>query len=143
MAAITTAASPIGSMFSATRTANAATVTDWLIVPAWAKSAFVFVNFTTVTTSTLLEFFTVDPVTMDDANIVKLAEHGALTALTGAASVVVQIGPGTTGIADDVTIAATGDSAAALNTVLPPILGIRQTNTGASTYTLACTFRKA
>lgn len=142
MAAITTAASPIGSMFSATRTADATTRTDWLIVPGWAKTAFVFVNFTVVTTSTLLEFFSVDPVGMDDANIIKLAEHGALTALTGAATVTVQIGPGVSGIADDVTIAATGDSAAAINSVLPPILGVRQTNTGASTYTLAVTFRK-
>ena len=149
MAAITTTASP-KNYFTRAGAAQADTgQTDWLLVPSWANYAWVMVNLTAVagTTPTMdISFPVVDPVSLDDAHVLNLAEHGNLTDLTGAATVVVDIGPSVTGIADEVTVAATGDSYATLNAVLPPVLGVKLTldRTEADetySYNLAVLFR--
>jgi len=106
------------------------------------------VTATAGTTPTVTPLFSVpDPVSMDDTRVIKLAEHTGFTANDGtAAQYVYQLGPGITGIADDVTQAAGADSYVSLNVILPPILGVRITldrTTGNETYSynLAVYFR--
>jgi len=141
MAAITAAASPVGSMYSVAARSSATTVTDWLLVPQWAKFAFVFLQPTTIGTSITMSFLATDPIAMDDSYVINVAEHGAIAAITGTASWAFQIGPGVTGIADDSTVSATADSYVSLNAILPPVLGIRQVNSGTNVYDLAVVFR--
>ena len=140
MAAITTTAG--GRVFFPGARTSAATLTDWLPVPNFARYAYIHVHITSITTSLLMEFFAIDPVTLDDSFIVKVGEHAAFTAFTtSTADYVFQIGPGITGIADDVTVAAAADSYATINALLPPVLGVRQTNTGSNVYNLTVVFR--
>jgi hypothetical protein len=141
MAAITTASSPVGGVYRVSARSSATTVTDWILVPQWARYAFVFLQPTTIGTSITMSFLAVDPVSLDDDNVINVGEHGALTAITGTASWAFQIGPGATGIADDSTISATADSYASLNAILPPILGVRQVNSGTNVYNLSVVFR--
>jgi len=55
---------------------------------------------------------------------------------------VVDIGPGVTGIADDVTGGAAADSYASINCILPEILGLHVISVGDNnTYDLAVIFR--
>lgn len=122
---------------------SATTVTDWLLVPQWARFATVFLQPTTVGTSITMSFLAVDPVALDDTYVINIAEHSAFTAITGTASWMWQIGPNVTGIADDVTVAAAADSYASLNALLPPILGVRQVNSGTNVYNLTVHFRGA
>ncbi len=150
MAAITTAASPIGTMFARSGTAQANTgQTDWLLVPSWATSAIVDYDLTSVGASTTplvdVTVRAIDAVTLDDSQAYDL--HAAFTQITAAAHLVIDIGPGVTGIADDTTTAATGASNAALNKSLPPILGIkilqdRTTGDEVYTYKLNVYFRR-
>lgn len=143
MAAIAPVASPIGSMYSETTT-SAATVVRYLLVPRWAKYALVTFTPTAITTSATLAFTSVDPVALDDSYVIRLAEHANLTAITGAnTTTCVQIGPGVTGIADDVTNAAAADSYVSLNTLLPAVLGVSVANSGSNTYYLSVMFRGA
>ena len=125
--------------------------TDWINVPPGATHCFVFLNITATAGTTPLvdvSFLAADPVSRDDAHVIKLAEHADLTDNDGtAAQYIFQFGTGVTGIADDVTIAAGADSVASLNVVLPPLLGVKLTldrTTGDETYTynLSVTFRK-
>lgn len=115
--------------------------TDWIQVPAWAQFAKVDFNLTAVAGTTPLADLTIngsDPATNDDTYIYKLRGHAAFTQITGAAHLVVDLGPGVLGIADDVTTAATGYSDAAINTVLPALLGLRlvfDRTSGDETYT--------
>lgn len=140
MTAIATAVSPANN-FQVTRT-SAATVIDWLLVPHWARYAYIHLHPTTMTTNIIISFLAVDPVSLDDGNVIKIAEHAAITTITGTGQeYVFQIGPGITGIADDVASSATVDSYISLNAVLPPILGISQANTGSNVYNLTCIFR--
>jgi hypothetical protein len=148
MAAITTATLTGGSRYVRQATAQVTTgQTDWVAVPGWAKTAIVDLNLTAVAgTSPLVDLTvkSVDPVSLNDTYAVDL--HAAFTQITAAAHLRVNIGPGITGIADDVTTAATGVSEASLNRPLPSFLGLKVLNdrtTGDETYTynLSVTFR--
>ena len=142
MAAITATTVPGGFHVIRQASAQATTgQTDWLKLPQWANYAQVFLNVTaTAGTTPILtpSFLVADPVSQDDSHVVNLAEHAAFTGITGAAQYVFQMGPGVTGIADDVTNAAAADSFVSLNVVLPLFLGVRILNdrtTGDETYT--------
>jgi len=118
--------------------------TDWLLTPPWANYVWIMLNVTATagTTPTVTPaFLSADPVSMDDANVVRVAEHANFTANNGtAAQYIYQIGPGVTGIADDVTQSATVDSYVSLNAILPAVLGVTLTldrTTGNETYTYA------
>ena len=149
MAAITTTvASPQAFVIVRNVSGQATTgQTDFVLVPQWAKYATVVDNLTTITgTSHTIALQVVDPVLLDDGEVMNVAEHAAWTAATGQRMLVVQVGPGVTGIADDTTASATADSYASLNAVLPSILGIKVTNVvggGAFTYALTVKFRGA
>lgn len=154
MAVITPlAGSPHGNLVVVRNATAQATTgqTDWVTVPNWAKFATVDFNLTAVagTSPLVTSIFLrgIDPVTRDDTFQYALAEHADLATvdMTGAAHLVVDIGPGVTGIANDVTQAATGFSAAALNCILPEFLGItltfdRTTADETYTYTLSVRF---
>jgi hypothetical protein len=124
--------------------------TDWIRVPSGAQFAKVDFNLTSVGASTTptadLTINSTDPVLLDDTYIYKLRGHTAFTTITAAAHLVVDIGPGVTGIADDVTTAATGYSDAAINTVLPSVLGLklvfdRGSGDEVYTYTLSVSYK--
>jgi hypothetical protein len=126
--------------------------TDWFVVPQWAVFATVNFNLTAVAGTTpivtVINIMSLDPVSRDDASAYNIAQHANLAAvnITGAAQIVTDIGPGVTGIADDVTQAATGFSRAALNAVLPANMGVqltfdRTTGDETYTYTLSAKFR--
>lgn len=146
MAAITTTVSALaGEIRVRTATAQATTgQTDWVAVPKWAKYAKVYFNLTAVAGTTPIFTPSVREVppgfssAADDSYAFNIAEHAALTGITAASLLVVDIGPGVTGIADDVTNAAAASSRVALNAVLPALLGIKVLNdrtTGDETYT--------
>ena len=141
MAAITLASSPVGATGLRETVTSSGTTTRWLQVPQWAKYAFVILQPTTIGTSITPSFLVVDPISQDDGNVMNLAEHAAFTAITGTTTYTFQLGPGCTGIADDVTNAGAADSAASLNTVLPPILGVRTVCSGSCTYNITVQFR--
>lgn len=116
--------------------------TDWLRLPVRATYASIYFNLTAVAGTTPIttpSFVVPDPLTLDDtASLINLGEHAAFTAITAAAQYVFDIGPGVTGIANDVTNSATADSYASLNVILPTVLGVRIVNdrtTGDETYT--------
>ena len=115
--------------------------TDWLDVPKWARYVQVFlsVSATAGTTPILTpSFLAADPISRDDGRVINVAEHAALTGITGAAEYVFEIGPGLTGIANDVTNAAAADSYVQINALLPALLGVKILNdrtTGDETYT--------
>ena len=122
---------------------------DWINVPAWAKYCQVFFSLSAVAGTTPVATLSLkngEPVARDDGRLIALAEHAAFTGLTAAADLVVDIGPGITGIANDVTNSATADSYVALNAVLPQLLGVSlvldRTDTDETyTYNLSVTFR--
>jgi hypothetical protein len=132
-------------------TAQASTgQTDWLDVPLGARYAQVVWNLTSVGASTtptfLASVFMADPITRNDTYKVKLGEHAALTAFTAANMLVMNIGPGITGIADDVTNSATAVSVVSINTVLPWLMGFTVLNDRTDTdevytYTISVIFR--
>lgn len=151
MAVVTAIASPVGSLITLRNVAAQADIgqTDWISVPQWALYAICFLNLTAVagTTPELTpSFLALDPVSRDDTHVVQI--HGNFTSvpITAAAQSVITIGPGVTGIADDLALAATGDSTGFVGSVLPPILGVkllldRTSGTETYTYTLAMAFR--
>jgi len=114
---------------------------DWVNVPKWARYATVDFDLTAVAGTTPLADLSIramDWVTRDDASAYNLAGHAAFTQISAAAHLVVNIGPGVTGIADDTTTAATGASQASLNVPLPVYLGLKlvfDRTTGDETYT--------
>jgi len=124
--------------------------TDWVNVPAWATGMIVYFNVTAVagtTPSSQCFILEADPVVRDDSTIVFPAGFGGATAVTAAVQVVMHVGPGITGLADDTTGSATLDSVYKINTILPPMLGFRVTNDRTEadetyTYTLAVKFKK-
>jgi hypothetical protein len=146
MAAITTTVSALaGEVRVRTATAQATTgQTDWIAVPKWARYAKVYLNLTAVSGNTPICTLSLRDVVpgftaaSDDSYVINLAEHTALTGITAASILVVDVGPGVTGIADDVTNAAAASSRVAINAVLPTLLGIKILNdrtTGDETYT--------
>jgi hypothetical protein len=146
MAAITATAGNFRREASAQATTGQ---TDWINVPSWARYISIFFNLTAVAGNTpisTLSLKAADPVSRDDAHVINIAEHAALTGITAAGQYILQVGPGVTGIADDVTNSATADSVISLNAVLPQLLGVTVLNdrtTGDETYTynLSVTFR--
>lgn len=145
MTAITTLASPAGSRVKLHNDglATAGTETEYLLVPDWAKYMLVYLNVSAATGTIDLTINEVDPVALDSSYVVPLADWNGVTQITGAAQVTVQAGPGITGIADDDTGGATGDSIYKLNTMLPPILQFVVTRGagGGDTYTLYVVFK--
>lgn len=116
--------------------------TDWFGVPAWARYLYIDYNLTAVAgTSPLVDvtFKVPNLTTLDDSTgVVNFQNHTGFTQITAAARYLAQIGPGITGIADDVTAAATGLSNISINAVLPPFMGIKilqDRTTGDETYT--------
>lgn len=142
MAAITIANPTGGGSYTVTTT-SAATIDTWLQIPQWCRNVQIWFTASAVTTSTQLSIIAVDPAFLDDSQITLLKEVAAFTAITATTnSYMIDVGPGVTGIADDSTMAAAADSYASFNCVVPPYLGIRQANTGSSTYRLSAIFRK-
>jgi hypothetical protein len=124
--------------------------TDWIDVPLGARYAQVVFNLTDVGASTSPTFlpsvFMADPVSRNDTYKIKLGEHAALTAFTAANMLVMNIGPGVTGIADDVTNSATAVSIVSINTVLPWLMGFTVLNDRGNadevySYTVSVVFR--
>lgn len=118
--------------------------TDWCTVPPWARYMSIDFNLSAVGGVTPLADFSIvvpDLTTKDDTTgVVNLAAYTAFTQITGVARLIGQIGPGITGIADDVATSATGNSNFAINTPLPPIIGFKlvfDRTDGNETYTYA------
>lgn len=155
MAAITPVATAAGVVrddwsFKRTAALQATTgQTDWFDVPAKARYCTVFFSLTAVagtTPTTTLSILAASPAVRDDGQIINVAEHAGLTAMTGAAQLVIDIGPGVTGIANDVTNAAAADSYVSLNVVLPELMGFKVLNDRADadetySYNLSVRFR--
>src|SRR3972149_626439 len=79
MTAIPTASSPVPGTYTVSARSSPTTVTDWLLVPAWARYALVFLQPTTIGTSITMSFLGTDPVALDDDCVINLGERGALT----------------------------------------------------------------
>lgn len=124
--------------------------TDWLRVPQGSIYAVIDFNLTAAGGTTPLADLTInstDPNVADDTYLYKLKSHAAFTQITGAAHLVATVGPGIQA-ADDVATGATGFSDACLNTVLPPILGLklvfdRTTADEVYTYSLTIAYNRA
>ena len=150
MAAITFQATPNG-YYTRVASAQATTgQTDWFLIPDWAVYCWVMLDLTAVAGTTPVvtpSFVTADPVSLDDANVIRLAEHGNYTGITAAAQYIFQFGPNVTGIANDTTNSATADSYSSLNVALPGNLGVTLTLDRAEadetyTYNLIVMFRR-
>lgn len=133
MAAIVGVADPARAQFLRNVTAQATTgQTDWVNVPAWAKYAYYDYNLTATAQHFPKVDLTIkvpDLATRDDTtSVVNFMNHAALTQLTGVARILGQLGPNVTGIADDLTNAATGLSNISINGPLPPLLGFKVLN---------------
>ena len=112
--------------------------------PSWAKYCKIYLVMEALGgTSIQLSLTEVPPMDADDDHELQLREAAAFAALTSAdVTSVVDIGPGVTGIADDVTGGAAADSYASINCILPDILGVKIISVGANnTYDLSVSFR--
>lgn len=114
MAAISPVAGPIGSMVVLRNvTAQAGNSTgsaqvDWVDVPVWAKGMTVYLNLSALagTTRTLdFKILEADPVARSDSAPAPIDFLGwdGITQLTATGFVVLDVGPGVTGIANDDT----------------------------------------
>ncbi len=150
MAAIV--ATPARMGYNLVRSASAQATTgqvDWIAPPVYAKFCQVFLNWTATGGTTpiiTVSFFAADPTAMVDTNVILLAEAAAFTGITAVNQYVYDIGPGVTGIANDVTSSATADSYITLNANLPTIMGLkllleRGDADETYTYNLSATFR--
>lgn len=140
MAAITSIASgQLGTKLYKTWTAQATTDSFYIAPPVGAQFVEFVLDLTSVTGSVQWSF---NVATLkDDAKLLNVAEHAALTAVTAASILVADIGPSVVA-ADDVTNAAAANSRVALNAPLPGIIGVKATVvTGPFTATLRATFR--
>ena len=114
--------------------------TDWVAVPGWAVDMVVTLEVTAVVGTTPLTDFKLtvtDPVSLDDGFALDFAGWNGITQIAGttAGDIVVQIGPGITGIADDDT-----GPFYKVNAILPPVLGFVTTldrTSADETYTYA------
>ena len=154
MAAITTTTALGDFTVVKTGTAQADTgQTIWCVVPAWPAFATVYFSLTAsagttpVTNLTVLE---ADPLVKDDTyagHIGGVTLTAQNTTGTDSITQIVHIGPGVTGIADDVILGATGVNRAAINTILPKLMGLglvfdRTTGNETYTYKLSVALRK-
>jgi len=111
--------------------------TDWMVTPPWAVDMVVYLEVTAVAGTTPLTDFkllTTDPVSLDDGFALDFADWNGITQIAGttAGDIVVHVGPGITGIADDDT-----GPYYSLNAPLLPLLGFKLTfdrTTGDETY---------
>lgn len=112
--------------------------TDWMVIPPWATDMVVYLEVTAVVGTTPLTDFKLvvtDPVSLDDGFALDFANWNGITQIAGttAGDIVVHVGPGITGIADDDT-----GPYYSINSPLPPVLGFRITldrTTADETYT--------
>jgi hypothetical protein len=153
MAVITPVTGPQGFIILRQASAQANTgQTDWVAVPPWAVDALIFLNITAVAGTTPIvtpDLLAADPVSKDDAHAVSLvadAGTGFTTPPTAAGQHLIIVGPGVTGIANDIAMAATGDSTTYINAALPALLGVklaldRGTADETYTYNLSVQFR--
>jgi hypothetical protein len=132
--------------------------TDWIKVPTWATYCRVTIDLTAMAgtspthTPTLLtpsdaakphlsdnvSVVAGTDVPPTDSVVIPLGGTALTSGYTAAGTSVISIGPGVTGIANDVALGTTGVNAAAINDVLPDIIGIKVLNTrtnGNETYT--------
>jgi hypothetical protein len=143
MATIAPTPLALGHTTLRSHTAQASTgQTDWVSFQPNARYASIYLSLTDVGASTTPiltpSLLVADPAALVDTNLINLGEHAAFTGITAAAQYIIDIGPGITGIANDVTNSATADSYISLNVVLPSILGIKILNdrtTGDEVYT--------
>jgi len=148
MAAITTTGdgrSAFHILRNATAQANTGQ-TDWVTTPSWAKYAQVYLNWSAMAGTTPLMDFKIhdaDPVALNDTYKLDALGWNGITQLTTVPSpIIVQIGPGITGIADDDT-----GPFYSLNGPLPVLMGFqitldRTTGDETYTYTLSVKFSK-
>lgn len=140
MAAITTiVVGTLGTKLYKTWTAQGSTDSVYIAPPVGATFAEFVFDITAVTGSVQPAFQVAT--LKDDAKLMNVSEHAALTAITGASILVADIGSMVVA-ADDVTNAAAANSRVAINAVLPGVLGIKMTVvTGPFTATVRGTFR--
>ena len=146
MAAITLVTTDVGrgSVVIRTATAQATTgQTDWVEAPPWARYCYVEYSLTAVAgTTPLVDVSILKPLESTPLNDTgALTLSGAFTQITGAAVLMVNIGPD---IVLDATTAATGTSNAGIATILPRIIGIKvlqDRTTGDETYTYTVSVR--
>jgi len=138
MAAITTTGDGTSKFMvlrNATAQANTGQ-TDWVAVPQWAKYMKVYLNWTAKAGTTPLMDFKIhdaDPFVKDDSYKTNAWQWDGITQLTTENLVVLQAGPGITGIADDDVY-----PFYSLNGPLSPLLGFQVTldrTSGDETYT--------
>ncbi len=123
--------------------------TDWLRVPTWATHCRVTFDLTAVAGTTpqfLPQILSADPITLTDTHTPFVGGATLATAMTGAGQLVVSIGPGVTGIANDLTVGASGNLNAYIDDVLPSLMGIQCVNDRDDadetySYTITCEFR--
>ena len=121
--------------------------TRWLKTPPWAMSLQLFLNITAVAGTTPIAtpvLLAADPVSRDDGDAPILATF--TTPPTDVGTHIISVGPGVSP-ADDLAMAATGDSFSSFNFALPPLLGVRLTLDRGSanetyTYTLAAVWAR-
>ncbi len=116
--------------------------TDWYRVPQWARYMRVIWNLTAVAgntpiqTPTLLAAF--GPYdAMTDAPILQLGGTIMTSGFTAAGTAAVDVGPGVSGIANDVALGTTGVTYGSINTILPYVIGFATLNdrtSGDETY---------
>jgi len=148
--ALITASSIEGKQWSRSATAQADTgQTDSVIVPQWAKYCVADLNLISVAgtgPSDQLRLRGVDPVSKNDNDFYRVNDLGGAWTLTGAGHLVVCMGVNVTGLADDLTMAATGFSHVSMNMALPAHIGVQQTLSRANadetyTYNVSLYFR--
>lgn len=112
--------------------------TTWVAVPGWAKSGIIYLNVTAAAGTTPLTDFSLrqtDPITLDDSYANNYGGWDGITQIAGttSGSIVVNIGAGVTGIADDDT-----GPVYNINAPLPSLLGFKvlfDRTTGNEVYT--------
>jgi hypothetical protein len=99
--------------------------TDWVSPPEWATNAIVHLSLTAVAGTTPefdLVILDANPVLKDDGSVENFAGWDGITQLTDADEIIIYIGPGITGIADDDTAAVYK-----INSPLSPLMGFKVT----------------
>lgn len=122
--------------------------TDWLGVPAWARSVEVDIDVNAVAGTTPIltpALLSGNTTTFDDADAIQM--HGNFTTPPTAASRnVISLGPDVAA-ADDLALSATGFGSGAVVAPLPSLLGVqcvldRGTGDETYTYTVSVKFRR-
>lgn len=131
------------------QTAASTAVSKYFTVPSWARYMVFQVDITVIggTTPTLdILLQGVNPWTLDTTHVDTLFTMTQVTAVTTYSALRVFVGPGTTGIADDVTLSGTASAVATLNQILLPVYVYKYTTTDAAddadyTFSLSAHFR--